>query len=212
MNIVSDQLLEILANMWPMLFIFSVISISLRLAHFIHSREKFVLYRELLTLLFLLYILVLYYMVTYTDPALDVSEVGFNLTPFKEILRYDFDSPYFFKNVVGNILLFVPFGMFSVLYLRRVKAMPVLMVTLITSISIEATQRIIGRVFDVDDIILNVMGGFIGYILFRIMDRMNHKLPRWARSNAFKNVVIILISILIAAYVFQTYIPMIGGK
>lgn len=176
-----------------------------------HSKEKFVLYRELLTLLFMIYILVLYYVVTYTDPVADVSQVGFNLMPFKEIMRYHLDSPYFFKNVVGNILLFVPFGMFSAFYLRRQKIFPIFIVTLITSVSIEATQRIIGRVFDVDDIILNVTGGLIGYLLFRFMDKINHKLPKFARSDTFKDILIILLSIALAAYIFQTYIPMIGG-
>ena len=42
--------------------------------------------------------------------------------------------------------------------------------TLIVSIIIELIQLKIGRAFDVDDIILNIAGGLLGYFLYRIVD------------------------------------------
>lgn len=199
-------------NMWPMLFIFTVICVSLRITYLLFSREPFILYKELLTLLFILYILMLYYIVTVTDPIQEITEVGFNLIPFKEIFRYEVHSTLFLKNVVGNILLFVPFGFFSALYLRKHRFIPVTIVTFITSISVEATQRMIGRVFDVDDVILNVVGGFIGYILYVLMDKLGKKMPNWARSNAFRDLLAIILSLIVLAYLLRFYIPMIEAK
>ena len=45
-------------------------------------------------------------------------------------------------------------------------------VTLIVSVVIEFIQLKIGRAFDVDDIILNMFGGMLGYYLYRLMDRI----------------------------------------
>ena len=42
----------------------------------------------------------------------------------------------------------------------------------IVSIVIELIQLKIGRAFDVDDIILNVFGSFLGYFFYRLMDKI----------------------------------------
>lgn len=207
-----DTLKDMFVNIWPMLFIFTVISVSLRIAYFIYSREKMVIHRELLTLLFIIYILMLYYVVAETDPVSDISKVTFNLVPFREIFRYDLDSPLLIKNVIGNIVLFVPFGLFASYYLRKHKLLPVLIITMITSIAIEGTQRVIGRIFDVDDIILNVTGGLIGYILFIFIHNVNRKLPTWARSDRVRDLIVIILSLLVIAYLLREYIPVIGGR
>ena len=50
--------------------------------------------------------------------------------------------------------------------LKENKYQPILILTLIASISIETTQLMIGRVFDIDDIMLNTVGGMIGYYIY----------------------------------------------
>ncbi|MCR5483431.1 MAG: VanZ family protein, partial [Bacilli bacterium] len=42
----------------------------------------------------------------------------------------------------------------------------------LTSLGIETTQMYIGRSFDVDDIILNFVGGLFGYFIFLIIKRI----------------------------------------
>ena len=44
--------------------------------------------------------------------------------------------------------------------------------SLIASTTIEYIQLVIGRVFDVDDIILNLGGALIGYIVYRVIYRV----------------------------------------
>ena len=51
------------------------------------------------------------------------------------------------------------------------------LLTLLTSLSIETTQSMIGRVFDIDDIILNLLGGIMGHYLYRFLDNIKSHLP-----------------------------------
>ena len=58
---------NILANIWPMLVIITVILSSLRVVYIIRNKETFVLYREILKLGFVIYIMSLFYVVTFQD-------------------------------------------------------------------------------------------------------------------------------------------------
>ena len=57
----------------------------------------------------------------------------------------------------------------------------------------------IGRVFDVDDIILNVIGGIIGYYLYYVLSKIWSKLPNFFKNEWLLDIVsiIILIGIII---------------
>ena len=87
---------------WPMVFISIVIAVSLRLTYLIKKREHFALYKELLMLSFLIYVLCLFQIVTFQD---DASWSSNNFIPFREMFRYEFGSRLFIKNVLGNIEL-----------------------------------------------------------------------------------------------------------
>jgi glycopeptide antibiotics resistance protein len=197
------QLLEVLQKAWPMLIIFTVVISSIRIVYLIVHRERFVFYKEVFVLLFMLYILILFYAVTYQDPISD-SISSYNLVPFKEMFRYDFGTSLFYKNIVGNLLIFVPFGLFVSYVLRTHRLSLIFILSLISSVTIEFAQRlIVGRVFVVDDIILNVTGGILGYVLYRIVDAIGDHVPRVFRGEWFLNLLIVLIIILICLYIYN---------
>ena len=160
--IVKNIINEILPDIWPMVLIITVIISSLRIAYLIKGGKKICIHRELLSLIFVIYILCLYHVVTFQDVNYGTN----NFVPFREIFRYSIGSAKFIKNIVGNILLFVPFGFFSSYYLKNKKMLTTLILTLITSSTIEIVQYYIGRVFDIDDIILNTVGGMIGFYIY----------------------------------------------
>lgn len=191
-NIIEDMW----PNMWPMIVFISVVAITLRCFYLFKGSKKFVLHKEIMGLVFIIYILCLYYILTYQD----IGSGGINLTPFKEMFRYSFGSYKFMKNIVGNILLFIPFGFFTSYYLNNKRTIISLIIPLIISICAEGIQYHIGRVFDVDDIILNVLGGFLGYLLYICLNAIRSRLPRFMRSDAFINFVIIIIVILIILF------------
>ena len=169
---------------WPMLLISIVILVSFRICYIIKKGDQFTFYKELLMLSFIIYILCLFQVVTFTD---DVTWSTNNFIPFKEIMRYSITSRLFLKNVIGNMLMFLPFGFFTSYYLENRKPYLTFFLTLIASIAIESVQLAIGRVFDVDDILLNLCGGLLGYGLYYLMYRISEKVPSIFKSEWFLN-------------------------
>ena len=185
---------------WPMIVISIIVVVSLRLTYLIKNKEKIVFYKEIMMLIFIIYILCLFQVVTFQD---DTSWASNNFIPLKEIMRYNITSRLFIKNVLGNMIMFVPFGFFVSYYLKVDKIkLPIIMI-LITSLSIEIVQMSIGRVFDVDDILLNVLGGIIGYYIFIFLKLISESLPSFFKKEWVLNVAsIILLIILITSLAF----------
>lgn len=177
---------------WPMVLISSIIVISLRITYLIRKKEKFVLYKELFILSFIIYVLCLFQVVTSTDAP---SWTTNNFIPFKEILRYRIGSKLFIKNVVGNMLLFLPYGFFTSLLLKPKKSYLIIFLTVIASVSIEIVQMKIGRVFDVDDILLNIIGGYLGYLLYALLRKVAEHIPEFFKSDLVLNVIAIFLLI-----------------
>lgn len=197
--IVKNIIEDIMPDIWPMVLIITVIVSSLRIAYLLKGNKKFCLHREMLSLIFIIYILCLYHVVTFQD----INYGANNFIPFKEIFRYSIGSAKFIKNIIGNIILFIPFGFFSSYYLKNKKMLTTVVLTLITSGTIEVVQYYIGRVFDIDDIILNVFGGIIGFLLYVGFDAIKERLPKFMKSDAFLNFIVILLIILMVAYSFN---------
>ena len=201
---IKESLLEIFGAVWPMLLICSVIIISIRIIYVYRNRADFILYKELLMFFFIIYIMCLYYAVTFQD--IEVSWSTWNLIPLKEMFRYSFGSRLFIKNVLGNIILFMPFGFFISYLLRLDKKGIVIFLTLITSTTIEITQLLIGRVFDIDDIILNVVGGLLGllgFYLFKIIYTLKEQLPTVMKKNYVYNILMIFGILLISMVIIK---------
>ena len=57
---------------------------------------------------------------------------------------------------------FIPFGMFLKYYFN-IKVFTLIIITILYSFMIETIQILIHRVFDIDDILLNLIGSIIGY-------------------------------------------------
>lgn len=197
--IVKDVILDILPSIWPMLVIILVILVSLRIAYLNKSKKKIILYQELLMLVFIIYILCLFHVVTFQDINYGTS----NFIPFKEIFRYDIGTDKFIKNIIGNIIMFMPYGFFASYYLKNRRVSTIIILSLIISSTIEFVQLYIGRVFDIDDVILNIIGGVFGYLIYIILDKVSNKLPKFFRSNGFLNIVVITIIILMILYGFN---------
>ncbi len=125
-------------------------------------------------LLFVLYLVVLLFLVFGAD-RMASSGYNYNLVLFSEIkrfIKYRHIVGYkaFLANVVGNFVVFIPFG-FLLPTLTRYKY-NFIFLTLLSfefSLIIELTQLFtrLGS-FDVDDLLLNTLGGSAGYILYKI--------------------------------------------
>ena len=69
----------------------------------------------------------------------------------------------------GNILLFIPLGFFLKYFIGKKNGI-VLMYTIIISVCIELTQLIFhSGVCDIDDVLLNSAGAFVGILFFNLV-------------------------------------------
>lgn len=195
---VRRMFLTMIKTSWPMVLISVVILISLRITYLIKNKKKFVLYEEIFLLFFVMYILCLFQVVTFQD----VSWSGSNFVPFREILRYDVGSKLFFRNIFGNVLLFMPYGFFTGYYLKIRKPWISIILVMVASISIEVTQLIIGRVFDVDDIMLNLIGGVLGFYVYHILDLIEDVMPKSLKKDWLISIIVIIFIVLIGVVLF----------
>lgn len=183
------EVLSLLKYTWPTIVMAVIIAVLLRTTNLIVTKKKLVIHEELLMLFFIIYILCLFYVVTFQD----VSWSSHNYIPFREILRYDVGSGLFYKNIFGNMLLFVPYGIFIAKYVDLKQSIVVVLISFITSLSIEVIQFLIGRVFDVDDIILNVLGCYIGFTLYILFQKWGSKLPSFFHKDILWDILSVLL-------------------
>ena len=201
----QETILNIFENSWPMIFIFSMIVISMRITDIVKNDRKVVFYKEILGLLFIVYILCLFHVVTFQDVTWSSS----NFIPFKEMLRYRFASFLFFRIVLGNMLMFIPFGFFVSYFLKLKKPYSILLLSLLISSTIETTQLLIGRVFDVDDIILNVVGGVVGFAVYKLFSILKEHLPAFLKKDMIYNIIMLILLLFLFWQLYQ--IINIGG-
>ena len=204
---IKEAMMEVLPDVWPMLIIITVIISSLRITYLITKHKKFLLHKEIIYLLAIIYILCLFHVVTFQDINYGES----NFIPFKEIFRYSIGSNKFIKNVLGNIILFIPFGFLSSYLLKNRKLGVITILTIIASGTIETVQYYIGRVFDIDDIILNLLGGITGFLIYIGIDAIRNKV-KVLKNDTVLDILIIIILVLAMIYSFNINVfSLIGG-
>lgn len=99
------------------------------------------------------------------------SKLEYNLAPFKTIFsligNYDkYDFTFWIYNLLGNIVVFIPLGVLLMLVMKRGSLKNTIGISFLIIVLAESTQLItrVG-VFDIDDIILNLLGCLAGYAL-----------------------------------------------
>lgn len=141
--------------------------------------------RILSRIAFCLYMIVLVYFLLLSDGfgrTVRRDDFQYNLVPFVEILRFVRyrDEIGFYNvmiNLAGNVIAFIPFGaLIRWVINRSVKWYFVMGCTFLFSLSVELLQLVakVGS-FDVDDLILNTLGGLLGYFVYFLLrwgDRM----------------------------------------
>ena len=191
----------VILDTWPSLAVLLTIVIIMRVTlYFNGDRRKAIIHEEIFSLFFITYLLILFRLVTSQDISAYNST---NWMPFREILRYDVGTTGFYKQVVGNILLFIPLGYFVTSYCKIKNLGTISIVTLLSSVVIEVVQHFIGRSFDVDDIILNVVGGIIGYLLYISLNAIRNHLPKILRKDWFLNLISIAILVITILYLIK---------
>lgn len=92
----------------------------------------------------------------------------------KSSIYYSSDQE-LYKDLFGNIILFIPFAFFLVLVFQVKMQRRIFLLALLTSFTVELIQFLLSiGVADIDDIILNLLGTIIGILLVK---KVNSFLP-----------------------------------
>ncbi|MDO5714172.1 MAG: VanZ family protein [Tissierellia bacterium] len=109
---------------------------------------------------------------------------GINLIPFRTIRNYhNYVSGFVaWANLWGNIILFIPYGFGLPLFWRKFRSFKKVLGTLFLScFVIEFIQFFVGRSVDIDDVLLNMLGGCIGFFLWYYLYRKNPRILKFQR-------------------------------
>lgn len=137
-----------------------------------------------LTSIFICYLTVVAMITIFPIPLEKIEYFGnktwYNYIPFnsiKEVLANGLTKTAFLQ-IVGNILLSVPFGAYVIAVMKNKRWWKLLIFALGFTVLIESTQLVIDlylnnmyRNVDIDDIILNALGAYIGYGIYKIIPK-----------------------------------------
>ena len=131
-------------------------------------------------ILFILYLCALTYFLFFSEKygrTMADREYSYNLVPFLEIKRFWNHREMLgfmavFTNLAGNVLAFLPFGAILPVISRRTRGIfRIMLLSFEFSLLVECIQLVskVGS-FDVDDLLLNTLGGVMGYVFFKLCD------------------------------------------
>ncbi|MCI8271597.1 MAG: VanZ family protein [Erysipelotrichaceae bacterium] len=109
--------------------------------------------------------------------------ISMNLVPFIDVLDGRGD---FARQVGLNVVMTIPFGFLLPLVKKaNVKVSKVVLYTFLLSLFIELLQPLINdfRSSDITDLITNVIGGFIGYLLYLIFKPLTTRVLNYINKN-----------------------------
>lgn len=142
-------------------------------------------HRNVARIFFLIYFAILFYFLFFSEKmgrTYSERTYHYNLVPFHEIGRF---IKYYqvigmkavLLNIVGNVVAFMPFGTFFSIYSKRCrKFLYTAFYSMEISLLVELLQLVfkVGS-FDVDDILLNTLGGVLGYLAYMVCEKIYQK-------------------------------------
>lgn len=134
----------------------------------------------ILGIIFLAYLLLMFKILFFKYiPLMDILDSdrevirSINLIPFSTIHNYysDFSNHFIaLFNVLGNIIIFIPLGVYLKVFKKDIKFKNCVTITFLTSLCVEIIQFTFGiGIADIDDIILNTIGGVVGLFVYNFI-------------------------------------------
>ena len=117
-------------------------------------------------------------------------DVEFNFVPFKTMISYVLsDKKYAYENTflfVGNIAILLPLGFGFAIKKKKRRILIILLLPILASCLIEFSQYLLknGHV-DIDDVILNVLGFYLGVLMKMLVDLVRRIVTRGEEKTIF---------------------------
>ena len=219
--------------------IISLISMALWIIYRIYNvikNKKTNIVREIILFIFFVYFLFLLLLTIFKGGRIEFSnqfnsymyrEHGLlgiiNIVPIKDTINTFMHSETglrnSLRNVIGNILVFMPLGFFIPLLFEKFNNLKkVLKVGCLSSLAIELSQLFVGsNVCDIDDVIYNTLGALAGFICYKtfetIIKKVNlknklDKIRDFETNNILKKTIkgiSIVIIVSLVSYVYAFY-------
>ncbi len=102
------------------------------------------------------------------------ADRSLNLVPFQVFQEtWGMPEPKKIAQTAANVVMFVPLGFMMPVAFRRMRSFWKTALSLaLFSFAIEFTQYFTGRSADIDDLMLNTLGGMLGYLIFFVVSRL----------------------------------------
>ena len=117
------------------------------------------------------------------------TEHFLNLVPFQSFMGdWAMGSRNQITQLIANIFMFVPMGFITPVAFKKVRTFPKTILCMVAfSFCIEFIQYFIGRSADIDDLILNTLGGIFGYGIYVLFSKCLGKKRFWKKLNGIEN-------------------------
>lgn len=123
--------------------------------------------------------LIIFATILFVPITFQPEEYILNIKPFNWIGTTDSLQQVVVEKV-PNIMLFIPLGFFMPVVLKnKRKLYKMALISFAITFSVEFFQYFIGRSSDIDDIITNLLGAIIGYIIFKMLDSFLQQKKWW---------------------------------
>ena len=102
------------------------------------------------------------------------ADRSLNLVPFRGLQEtWSMPEPKKIAQTAANVVMFIPLGLMMPVAFRRMRNFWKTALSLaLFSFAIEFTQYFTGRSADIDDLMLNTLGGMLGYLIFFVVSRL----------------------------------------
>lgn len=121
----------------------------------------------------------------------------YNIVPF----AYMFSD---LTNTLLNVLLFLPLGFFLPVFWERFLKFPqAVLFGFLCSVLIEALQVFTFRATDINDLMTNTVGTFLGWVLARLVLKL---VPSWTPGHRMREVYVVCGAAFCVMFFFQPYL------
>lgn len=185
-NSVINQFIQVI----PITLLVGILYIIFRFLKLKKNNSDINYKREILYLIFICYIVglfnlvlvpinfwnIIWYNIFYNfneNPFAGIFDFSYNFIPtiYKIIIGEYALGSWVKTMIIGNILMFIPMGILLSLCFENVNKKNIFNNAVLIPLSIEVLQLVVGRSFDIDDLVMNFLGIVIGYYIVELVKK-----------------------------------------